>query len=142
MNATVTIEDEKSSSLYFFVESKVLRFKQSTFENQIEKPDGGRPMVKVLWTDLPQPQNGTNELKFLRNDKENKKTLVLDLSNETFGDTEPENVGKPGDYWLYLNDKLIDDKSLWMDQGANYNILLSQNEYRFHQVWLMIKKEA
>ena len=91
-------------------------------------------MVKVLWTDLPQPQNGTNELKFLRNDKENKKTLVLDLSNETFGDSEPENVGKPGDYWLYLNDKLIDDKSLWMDQGANYNILLSQNEYRFHQV--------
>ena len=90
-------------------------------------------MVKALWTDLPENENGT-QLKFLKNDKENKKTLVLDLGNETlFGDTEPEAVGAPAEYWIYLNDKNLTD-GVEMKQGANYNILLSGDEILVHQV--------
>ena len=90
-------------------------------------------MVKALWTDLPENQGG-NQLRFLKNNKENKKTLVLDLGNETFfGDTEPESVGAPADYWLYLNDKNLTEE-VEMKQGANYNILLSGDEVLVHQV--------
>ena len=132
-NNTVIIGDEKSSSLYFFVKlDNYLQFKQSSFDNQIEKPEGGRPMVKALWTDLPENEQG-NQLRFLKNNKENKKTLVLDLGNETiFGDTEPEGVGAPADYWIYLNDKNLTETE--MKQGANYNILLSGTECLVHQV--------
>ena len=130
---SVDVEDEKSSSLYFFVDSEnKLQFKQSSYKNKIEKPDGGRPMVKALWTDLPENEEG-NQLRFLKNDKETKKTLILDLGNETlFGDTEPDQVGAPADYWLYLNDKNLTEAE--MKQGANYNILLSGDEVLVHQV--------
>ena len=119
--------------MYFLVDlEQKLQFRQSSFANQIEKPNGGRPMVKALWTDLPEKEGG-NQLRFLKNNKENKKTLVLDLGNETlFGDTEPESVGAPADYWLYLNDKNLTEAE--MKQGANYNILLSGDEVLVHQV--------
>ena len=130
---SVAVEDEKSSSLYFFLDSEnKLTLKQSSFVNQIEKPDGGRPMVKALWTDLPENEEG-NKLRFLKNDKENKKTLILDLGNETlFGDTKPDQVGAPADYWIYLNDEKLAEAE--MKQGANYNILLSKDECLVHQV--------
>ena len=130
---TVAVEDEKSSSLYFFLDSEnKLTLKQSSFDNKIEKPDGGRPMVKALWTDLPENVEG-NKLRFLKNDKENKKTLILDLGNETlFGDTKPDQVGAPADYWIYLNDEKLAEAE--MKQGANYNILLSKDECLVHQV--------
>ena len=78
---SVDVEDEKSSSLYFSLDvQNRLTLKQSRFANKIEKPDGVRPMVKALWTDLPENEEG-NQLRFLKNDKETKKTLILDLGN-------------------------------------------------------------
>ena len=95
-------------------------------------------MVKALWADLPENEQG-NQLRFLKNDKENKKTLVLDLGNETrFGDSEPEAVGAPADYWIYLSDKNLTE-GVEMKQGANYNILLSGDEILVHQVSVLNK---
>ena len=99
--------------------------------NFIEKPDGGRPKAKIIWSSLKvDDASMENMVKFY---KDGENTLSVSLGNVTEnGDTEPDVVGKPGDYDIFLNeDKLT---SLTMKQGANYNLLILGNETVIQQV--------
>ena len=135
-NLMVSIENEKSTILYFWLSDQTdqVHCTQSQYENLIEKPEGGRPNVKVIWS-LSSQETSLNEVRLLRNNKANKATTI-ELGNATdhpvFGDTEAEAAGKPADYVVYLNDEEID--SLSLKQGANYNLLLIDGAHLFHQV--------
>ena len=135
-NLMVSIENEKSTILYFWLSDQTdqVHCTQSQYENLIEKPEGGRPNVKVIWS-LSSQETSLNQVRLLRNNKANKATTI-ELGNATdhpvFGDTEAEAAGKPADYVVYLNDEEID--SIALKQGANYNLLLIDGAHLFHQV--------
>ena len=135
-NMMVSIENERSTILYFWLsgQSDQVHCTQSQYENLIEKPEGGRPNVKVIWS-LSSQEASLNEVRLLRNNKADKATTIQ-LGNATdhpvFGDTEAEPAGKPADYVVYLNDEEID--SITLKQGANYNLLLIDGAHLFHQV--------
>ena len=104
---------------------------QSKFFNKIEKSGSGRPYIKILWASLNDSQNNT--IRLLRNNNDKKAKDIYLGSENRFGDTDPIEVGKPGDYAMYLNEKLIkEDISLL--QGANYNLLLLGERVVAHQV--------
>ena len=135
-NMMVSIENERSTILYFWLNAQTdqVHCTQSQYENLIEKPEGGRPNVKVIWS-LSSQETSLNEVRLLRNNKTAKATTI-ELGNATdhpvFGDTEAEPAGKPADYVVYLNDEEID--SITLKQGANYNLLLIDGAHLFHQV--------
>jgi len=134
LNGTqINVNDTQSSSFYFWIDEtqNKIQLEKSTFFNQIEKPTGGRPMVKVLWANILS-NDAENTLTFQRKDKEKKTEISL---NGTIGDTDPEEgvVGKPGDYYITINDQ--DHSELVnLKQGANYNYLIVGNTTFLHQV--------
>ena len=128
----VAVPDEKSSSIYFLLdqESKKIEMKQADFLNFIEKPEGGRPKAKIIWSTLQIDDALTENIVSFYREGEN--TLSVSLGNVTEnGDTEPDVVGKPGDYDIFLNDDKL--TSVTMKQGANYNLLILGNETVIHQ---------
>ena len=128
----VAVPDEKSSSIYFLLNqvSKKIEMNQADFLNFIEKPEGGRPKAKIIWSSLQVDDALTENIVSFYRDGEN--TLSVSLGNVTEnGDTEPDVVGKPGDYDIFLNDDKL--TSVTMKQGANYNLLILGNETVIHQ---------
>ena len=136
-NHAISIPNEESTSLYFWLDStdnKKIQINQGQYLNKIEKSGSGRPYVKVLWSSLNASlHEQNNTIKFLRNNNANKEKDILIGSETTFGDTDPIEVGKPGDYAMYINEKLIQEE-ISLQQGANYNILLLGEKVVVHQV--------
>lgn len=136
-NHAISIPNEESTSLYFWLDStdnKKIQINQGQYLNKIEKSGSGRPYVKVLWSSLNASlHDQNNTIKFLRNNNTNKEKDIFIGSETTFGDTDPIEVGKPGDYAMYINEKLIQEE-ISLQQGANYNLLLLGEKVVVHQV--------
>ena len=135
-NQTIHVANEESKSLYFWLDSNEnkIQVQQSKFFNKIEKSGSGRPYVKILWASLNDSlSHQNNTLRLLRNNNENKAKDIYLGSETRFGDTDPIEVGKPGDYAMYLNEKLIQE-DISLLQGANYNLLLLGETVVAHQV--------
>jgi len=140
---TVNITNEESTSLYFWKDEALnqLSAKQADFMNKISKSSSGRPYVKILWGEVTnmegsKPENNTIILKRVNNPDNEKKQEWIEIGNEQFGDAEPIEIGKPTDYFIYLNDAEIGNATF--KQGGNYNLLISgvdtMDKVKIHQV--------
>ena len=141
--ARVTIANEESTSLYFWLDTsdQSMRVKQAEFNNKITKSSSGRPYVKIFLAAVDQvpgkrPENNTIILKRVNNPDNEKKQERIELDDLNFGDTDPVEIGKPTDYLIFLNDKELGNATF--KQGGNYNLLVSGVEgtdtIRVHQV--------
>ena len=133
-------EGESTSIIFWLGEAGGLEVSQSDYLNRIEMPGAGKPYVKVLWSGLDSSvEHYDLVLKRENNPDNSEKWDIIDLGNQTtVGDTKPEEVRKPTDFVVFLNEEKLGDVTF--KQGANYNLLLvgdgGKPELVVHQVSL------
>ena len=131
-------EGESTSIIFWLGEAGGLEVSQSDYLNRIEMPGAGKPYVKVLWSGLDSSVEHYDLILKRENNPDNsEKWDIIDLGNQTtVGDTKPEEVRKPTDFVVFLNEEKLGDVTF--KQGANYNLLLvgegGKPELVVHQV--------
>ena len=80
--------------------------------------------MQVLWSGLNSSvSNYDLVLRRKKDPEESDKWDIINLGNQTeVGDTEPEEVRKPTEFLVYLNEEELG--GVTFKQGANYNLLL------------------
>jgi len=135
------ISEGESTSINIHSTEGKIEMTQSYYDNAVEKPSGGKPSIKVIWSDLNElfdspPPESAIILKNTKDINNEEKWGTFNVGSDLdFGDTEVDQVPAVGQYQVFFNDVYI-NAIVDLKQGANYNIQVigSQNITLLHQV--------
>merc|ERR1711935_556403 len=97
--SSIVIEEETSTDLLIYKDTSTntVFMQQSEYNNELEKPSGGSPFVKILWSHITTVGDGNQNLtlKFKGNLENTDRWETIEIgSNIDIGDSDPRQVSK------------------------------------------------